>query len=82
MITNVLRKGRLAIGQKRNEIGSSHYGAMGLTASWKHWVTGLIPDLTQWVKDRVLLQLGQLRLWLEADPWPRNSICHWAAPKK
>ena len=36
-----------------------------------HYVCGssdLIPDLAQWVKDPVLLQL----LWLRFDPWPRK----------
>ena len=44
---------------------------------------GLNPSPAQWVKDPVLLQLWlRLQLRLGFNPWPRSSICLWAAKKK
>ena len=61
-------------------LGSSCCCTMGSTASWALWDSGSIHSLAPWVKGPLLPQL-QLRsqLWLGSDPWPRNSICCWAA---
>ena len=40
------------------------------------------PGPAQWVKDPVLSQLWhRLKLWLEHDPWPGNSMCRGTTKK-
>ena len=47
---------------------------MGSAASWECWDAGLIPDLAQWVKDVVWLQVWlRSQLQLRSDPWPGNT---------
>ena len=67
----------------KTQIRSSCCGAMGLVASWECWDAGLIPGLTQRVKDPALPLLRlRVQLWLGSDPWPGNSICHGTAKKE
>ena len=43
-------------GKKRELcLGSSHHGTVETNPTWNHEVVGLIPGLTRWVKDPVLL---------------------------
>ena len=56
---------------------------MRLAESLQGWDTGSILGPAQWLKDLALLQLWhKLQLWLESDPWSRNSIWCGAAKKE
>ena len=59
---------------------------MGSAASLQCWEVGLIPSLAQWVKGSgtatAAVAWRRSQLWLRSDPWPGNSICHWAANRK
>ena len=39
---------------RNNSTKNSSFGTKRSAASWEHWDTGSIPDLTQWVKDLAL----------------------------
>ena len=68
---------------KKTVIQSSRCGPIISVASWELWDAGSILGPTQWVKDTALPQLWlRLKLRLGFDPWPRNSICLWAAKKE
>ena len=42
-----------------------------------------VPPPAQWIKDLALPPLWHgLQLWLGADPWPGNSMCHGVAKKE
>ena len=48
---------------------SSSCGAMGLVTSWKCWDIGLIPGLSQWVKDLALPQLRNASQIILTEFW-------------
>ena len=66
-------------------MGSSHHGAVEMNPTRNHEVAGLIPGLTQWVKDLTLLWLlpgpGAVApiIPLAWEPPYATSIC---GPKK
>ena len=56
---------------------------MGSVISWECRDAGLIPDLAQWVKDPVLLQLWlRSQLPLRSDPWPGTPYATGQPKKK
>ena len=60
----------------KDDVGSSHCGATGSTASWEQQDPSSIPGWEEWVKDPAWLQMQcRSRLWLGSDPRPGNSIC-------